>query len=98
MTEKPVSTQEVFWKAVQEARKAALKAEHEMRLTFDKEKAQFVLLDGLAPARIAGQGQETAGAHHPAPGQKRAHSRPRKNEGQGGCMEPVHREEGQPQA
>ena len=56
MTEKPVSTQEVFWKAVQEARKAALKAEHEMRLTFDKEKAQFVLLDGLAPARIAADG------------------------------------------
>lgn len=56
MTEKPVSTQEVFWKAVQEARKAALKAEHEMRLTFDKEKAQFVLLDGLAPSRIAADG------------------------------------------
>ncbi len=56
MTEKPVSTQEVFWKAVQEARKAALKAEHEMRLKFDKEKAQFVILDGLAPARIAADG------------------------------------------
>ena len=56
MTDKPPSTHEVFWKAVLEARKAALKSEHDMRLKFDKEKKQFVLIDGLAPAQIGPDG------------------------------------------
>jgi prepilin-type N-terminal cleavage/methylation domain-containing protein len=56
LSEKPVTTHEVFWQAVQETRKAALKAEHEMRLKFDKEKKQFVVLDGLAPSRLAADG------------------------------------------
>lgn len=56
LSEKPVTTQEVFWKAIQEARKAALKAEHEMRLKFDKEKKQFVVVDGLAPAQVGADG------------------------------------------
>lgn len=56
LTEKPVSSREIFWNAVQEARKAALKAEHEIRLKFDKEKKQFVMLDGLAPSRVAADG------------------------------------------
>jgi general secretion pathway protein H len=54
--ETPQTTGEIFWKAVQEARKAALKAEHDMRLRFDKEKKQFVLLDGMAPVRLAADG------------------------------------------
>lgn len=56
LSERPVTTSEVFWKAVQEARKTALKAEHDIRLRFDKEKKQFVLLDGLAPSRLAADG------------------------------------------
>lgn len=56
LSEKPISTTEVFWKAVQEARKAALKAEHEVRLRFDKEKMRFVLIDGLVPSRLAEDG------------------------------------------
>ena len=51
--DQPVSADEVFWKAVQEARKAALKAEHEMRLKFDPEKKAFLIVDGLAP-RVLG--------------------------------------------
>lgn len=54
--EKPVTTTEIFWQAVQESRKAALKAEHDMRLKFDAQKKQFVLLDGLAPSRLAADG------------------------------------------
>lgn len=45
----PVTSEEVFWKAVQEARKRALKAEHEMRLQFDDRKKQFAIYDGMAP-------------------------------------------------
>lgn len=56
LNEKPVSTTEVFWKAVQEARKTALKAEHEVRLKFDKEKKRFLLIDGLAPSQLAADG------------------------------------------
>ncbi len=47
---------DVFWVAVRESRKAALKAEHEMRLKYDKDKKQFVLIDGLAPSRLAQDG------------------------------------------
>jgi general secretion pathway protein H len=54
--EKPVTTRDVFWQAVREARKAALKAEHEIRLKYDREKKRFVLLDGLAPTRVAEDG------------------------------------------
>jgi general secretion pathway protein H len=56
LSDQPVTATEVFWKAVQEARKAALKTEHEIRLKFDAEKKQFVLLDGLAPSRLAADG------------------------------------------
>lgn len=56
LSEEPVTPQEVFWKAIQEARKAAIKAEHEMRLKYDKEKKQFVVVDGLAPARVGEDG------------------------------------------
>ncbi len=56
LNEQPVTADEVFWKAVQETRKMALKREHEIRLTFDKEKKQFLLLDGLAPPTVAADG------------------------------------------
>ncbi len=63
LSDRPVSADDVFWKAVQEARKAALKSGVEVRLTFvddrDKGKA-FVVNDGTAsqafplPAATAG--------------------------------------------
>lgn len=56
LSEKPATPRDVFWKAVQEARKAALRAEHDMRLKYDKEKKQFLILDGLAPTRVAADG------------------------------------------
>jgi general secretion pathway protein H len=49
VSDQPVTPYELFWKSVQEARKAALKAEHDIRLKFDAEKKQFYLVDGLAP-------------------------------------------------
>lgn len=62
MSDQPLTPHEVFWQAVREARKAALKSEHDVRLKFDKDKKQFVLIDGLAPAKLAADGitrQET---------------------------------------
>ena len=56
LNEQPVSVDDVFWKAVREARKTALKAEHDIRLKFDKEKKQFVIVDGIAPAVLAADG------------------------------------------
>ena len=56
LSEQPISVEEVFWKSVQEGRKAALKSEHEIRLKFDAQKKQFVLVDGLAPAVLAADG------------------------------------------
>ena len=53
LNEQPVSAREVFWKAVQEARKMALKAEHDIRLKFAKDKKQFVLVDGIARATVS---------------------------------------------
>jgi prepilin-type N-terminal cleavage/methylation domain-containing protein len=56
LNDQPVSVDDVFWKAVREARKTALKAEHEIRLKFDKEKKQFLIVDGMAPATLAADG------------------------------------------
>lgn len=56
LTEQPVTPDEVFWTAVREARKAALKSEREVRLKFDKEKKHFMLLDGHAPSVVAPDG------------------------------------------
>lgn len=50
MTDQPITAGEVFWKSVQEARKAALKTEHDIRLKFDQEKKSFYLVDGQAPS------------------------------------------------
>lgn len=55
-SEQPVSVDDIFWKAVREARKTALKAEHDIRLKFDKEKKQFLIVDGIAPTTLAADG------------------------------------------
>lgn len=56
INEQPVTVNDVFWKAVQESRKAALKANHDIRLRFDKDKKQFLLIDGIAPAAVGPDG------------------------------------------
>jgi len=56
MSQKPVTAHDVFWEAVREARKTALKSEHAIRLKFDQEKKQFLLIDGLAPTSLASDG------------------------------------------
>lgn len=56
LSDQPQTPHEILWKAVQEARKTALKSEREVRLKYDKEKKQFVLIDGLAPATLAADG------------------------------------------
>jgi general secretion pathway protein H len=48
VSDQPVTPYELFWKSVQEARKSALKSEHDIRLKFDAEKKEFFLVDGLA--------------------------------------------------
>src|SRR3954466_12607608 len=70
LTEQPVTVDEVFWKAVQEARKTALKAEHDIRLKYDKEKRQFLVIDGIAPSTLAADGvtrEETPLKSFPVP-------------------------------
>lgn len=47
--DKPVNAEDVFWQAVQKGRTAALKTEHDIRLTFDAKERSFVLDDGTAP-------------------------------------------------
>lgn len=70
LNSQPLSVEEVFWKSVQEGRKTALKSEHEIRLKFDTQKKQFVLVDGLAPAVLAADGvtkEEVPLKQFPAP-------------------------------
>jgi prepilin-type N-terminal cleavage/methylation domain-containing protein len=52
----PVTVDDVFWQAVTETRKAALKAEHEMRLKYEPDKKSFRVVDGLNPTRLAADG------------------------------------------
>jgi prepilin-type N-terminal cleavage/methylation domain-containing protein len=54
--QQPVAPEDVFWKSVQESRKAALKLEHEVRLKFDKDKKSFLLIDGNATPVPAADG------------------------------------------
>jgi len=56
LNDQPVTTEEVFWRAVQESRKAALKSQHDIRLKFDSRNKQFLLIDGLAPSVLAADG------------------------------------------
>lgn len=70
MSDQPLTSHDVFWQAVREARKAALKSEHDVRLKFDKDKKQFLLIDGMAPATLAPDGftrQETPLKQIPIP-------------------------------
>lgn len=46
MGEQPSSPEEVFWHASREARQAALKSEHEVRLSFDDKAKALVVADG----------------------------------------------------
>jgi hypothetical protein len=57
LSEQPVTPHGLFWKAVQEARKSALKSQREVRLKYDGDKKQFLLVDGLAPATLAEDGR-----------------------------------------
>jgi prepilin-type N-terminal cleavage/methylation domain-containing protein len=56
LSDQPVSVNDVFWKAVREARKTALKVEHDIRLKYDRDKKQFLLIDGVAPPIIGADG------------------------------------------
>jgi Tfp pilus assembly protein FimT len=56
LSEQPVTTEQTFWKVVQEARKSALKLEHEVRVRFDAQKKQFVLIDATVPSVLAPDG------------------------------------------
>lgn len=56
LDDRPVSAEEVFWTAVREARKTALKSERETRLRFDRDKKAFQIFDGTAPAALAADG------------------------------------------
>jgi prepilin-type N-terminal cleavage/methylation domain-containing protein len=56
LSPQPSTPHAVFWKAVQEARKTALKSDHEIRLKYDREKKHFYLVDGLAPSTLAEDG------------------------------------------
>lgn len=44
---RPVTPSEVFWKAVQEGRKLALKGGKDVRFTFDAKEKKFVLTDAI---------------------------------------------------
>lgn len=46
--DRPLTADEVFWQATREARKAALKSEHDQRLSFDEKAVGFVVTDGVA--------------------------------------------------
>lgn len=56
LNSEPASVDDVFWKAVQSARKTALRTEHDIRLKYDKDKKQFVMVDGLAPPVVGPDG------------------------------------------
>lgn len=56
LTDQPVTPDDVFWKAVQESRKAALQSEHDIRLKYDKEKKQFLVIDATVPPKLAADG------------------------------------------
>lgn len=56
LTSEPATVPDVFWKAVRDARKRALQAEHEIRLRFDEKEQRFVLINGAAPTVLAVDG------------------------------------------
>lgn len=56
LSEQPASAEEVFWQAVQTARKTSLQAGRETRLKFDNTKQEFLIVDGRAPAVLGADG------------------------------------------
>ena len=50
--DKPVTAEDVFWKATLRARSAALNGEREVRLSFDAKDKVFVLDDGVTPQKL----------------------------------------------
>ncbi len=50
--DRPLTPEEIFWQASREARKAALKSEHEERLSFDGKEKNFVVTDGVATQKF----------------------------------------------
>ncbi len=50
--DKPVTAEDVFWKATLRARSAALNGEREVRLSFDAKDKVFILDDGVAPQKL----------------------------------------------
>ncbi len=56
LSDQPATPHGLFWKAVQEARKTALQSQREVRMKFDRDKKQFLLIDGLAPTTLAEDG------------------------------------------
>lgn len=51
--DKPVTAEDVFWKATLRARSAALNGEREVRLSFDPKDKVFILDDGVTPQKLA---------------------------------------------
>ena len=52
LTERPTSPDDVFWQACQNARKSALQAGRDQRLTFDPKTKTFVVSDGTGPRTL----------------------------------------------
>jgi general secretion pathway protein H len=50
--DRPLTPEDIFWQATREARKAALKAEHEERLSYDGKEKTFVVTDGAATQKF----------------------------------------------
>ncbi|MDB6167463.1 MAG: hypothetical protein JWM88_327 [Verrucomicrobia bacterium] len=53
MGDKPSTPEDVFWKAVQQARATALAGDRDVRLSFDAKEKNFVVDDGAAPQLLA---------------------------------------------
>jgi prepilin-type N-terminal cleavage/methylation domain-containing protein len=49
LSEKSVSADDVFWRAAGQARKAALQASSEVRLSFNDDQKAFIIDDGVTP-------------------------------------------------
>jgi general secretion pathway protein H len=52
LSDKSVSADDVFWQAARQARKAALEADSEVRLSFDDDRKAFVIDDGTTPRPV----------------------------------------------
>jgi general secretion pathway protein H len=50
--DRPLTPEDIFWQATRETRKAALKSEHEERLSYDEKEKVFVVTDGIATQKF----------------------------------------------